>query len=233
MEASNHDFLDYEEKISSTYGFFLDVVNLYGSTMTMKMPVSNFKWTRKSLQDLLNTPDDANEVYSVMVDIEYPYSRHDKHNNFPLAAEKLKIEKNFLSVYQKKFNCNKTKTEKLMKTLLDKVCHLVMRVTILFSSFFVGQGLKITKVSKVLQFHQSNFLKPYIDVSIRMRQEPRISDFERTFNKFLMNSCFGKTIENLRRRKNLMKVANEQQVEFFVINSIATKSRSSKKICLQ
>ena len=156
MKANNHHFPDYDEKKSSTYGLFLDVVNLYGSTMMMKMPVSNFEWTRKSLQDLLNTPDDANEGYSVMADIEYPYSLHDKHNDFPIAAEKLKIEKNFFQCTRKNFNCNKNKTENLIKTLLDKkyyLCHYS------FLKFFVGQGLKITKVSKVLQFHQSNFSK--------------------------------------------------------------------------
>ena len=40
------------------------------------------------------------------VDLEYPKSLHDLHNDYPLAAEKVKVNKEMLSEYCKK---NKTK----------------------------------------------------------------------------------------------------------------------------
>ena len=115
-----------------------------------------------------------------MVDLEYPKVLHDKHNDFPLAAEKLEISRDFLSPYQKQFHQHEAKTKKRMETLFDKidyVCHYSL------SKFFVSQGLIITKIGKILQFRQTIFLVPYIDKNTRLRQEPGISNFKKNFLK--------------------------------------------------
>ena len=91
----------------------------------------------------------------------------------------------------------------------DYICHHSML------QFFVQQGLKITKISKVLQFHQTEFMKPYIDLNTKLRQQPNISDFKKNFFKLLINSCFGKTMENLRRRKSVVIVTDEKQAKFY------------------
>ena len=44
---------DYDRARPSTYGLFLDVVNLYGGTMTEHMPTGDFKWVNISLSELL------------------------------------------------------------------------------------------------------------------------------------------------------------------------------------
>ena len=72
------------------------------------------------LQDILDATDDSDEGYFVMADVETPTKLHDLHNNFPLAAEKMKIGEEFLSSYQQLFNQPGTKTEKLLETLFSK-----------------------------------------------------------------------------------------------------------------
>ena len=212
MKANNFYLPDFDKTKPTTYGLFLDVVNLYGGTMMKKMPLGGFKWVNITLQEILNTSEESDEGYFVMVDLQYPNVLHNKHYDLPLAAEKLEISRDFHSPYQKQFHQHEAKTKKLMENLIDKsdyVCHYSLL------KFFVSRGLIITKISKVLQFRLSNFLKPYIDKNTRLRQEPGISDFRKNFFKLLINSCFGKTMKNLRRRKNLIIVTNEKQAEFY------------------
>ena len=52
--------------------------------------------------NLANYQEDSNKVLILEFDLEYPKKLHDLHNDYPLAAEKIKVEKNMLSVYSKK-----------------------------------------------------------------------------------------------------------------------------------
>ena len=152
------------------------------------------------------------KVFFVMVDLKYSQHLHDAHNNFPLAAEKMKIDISLMSTYQKSLPDSGVATEKLMETLFDK-SHYVCHYSIL--KFFVQQGLQVTKLHKTLHFRQTYFLKPYVDLNTSLRQQPGISDFKKNFFKLLVNSCFGKSMENLRRRKQLIVVTNEEQAIFY------------------
>ena len=48
MKANIEYVPDYDRARPSTYGLFLDVVNLYGGTMTKHMPTGDFKWVNVS-----------------------------------------------------------------------------------------------------------------------------------------------------------------------------------------
>ena len=189
MKANNPYLSDYGKNVPKTYGLFLDVVNLYGGTMMKQMPVGSFKWVEKNIQNILDTSDESDQGYFVMVDLCYPKDLHDLRNDFPLAAENLKIRKHYLSDYQKQFDQRETETAKLMETRFDKV-NYVCHYSVL--KFYVQQGMRVTKLHKTLQFCQSSFLKPYIDLNTTKRQEHGISEFKKNFFKMLINSCFGK-----------------------------------------
>ena len=65
---------------------YLDANNLYGWAMSKPLPVRNFKWmTEKDLENWKNHP------CILEVDLEYPEDLHDLHNEYPLAAERLKV----------------------------------------------------------------------------------------------------------------------------------------------
>jgi hypothetical protein len=66
-------------------------------------------------------------------------------------------------------------------------------------------GFVVTKVHSVLSFKQEAWLKPYITKNTELRNKAKKDkdDFGIEYYKLLNNSVYGKTMENLRTRKNI------------------------------
>ena len=70
-------------------------------------------------------------------------------------------------------------------------------------------GMKLTKIHRVLQFEQSDWMKGYIDFNTEKIKNPA-NNFEKDFFELMINSVYGKTMENLRKRMNVRIVNNEK-----------------------
>ena len=65
--------------------------------------------------------------------------------------------------------------------------------------------MKLIKVPTVLKFKQSDWMKKYIDFYTE-KSVNAANDFEKDFLKLIINSIYGKTMENLRKRINFRLV---------------------------
>ena len=76
-----------------------DMNNLYGTVMSFDyLPYEDFKWLSEEeikVFDLDMIPDLIG--YFLEVDLEYPYSLHNLHNDYPLCPEKIEASYDMLS----------------------------------------------------------------------------------------------------------------------------------------
>ena len=218
--ANNKYMKDYDASKDSKYIMYLDANNLYGWSMIQYLPTNNYKWEKPDKFDqtvimMLGDCDDKGYIFEV--DLEYPESLHDLHNDYPLAPESFKVDTNILSDHAKQIleminSKHDNKCKKLTPTLLNKQKYVVHYRNL---KFYLEQGMILKKIHRVVSFDQAPWMKPYIDFNTNERAKAKY-DYEKDFFKLMNNATFGKTMENVRKRIRFELVNDETRFKKLV-----------------
>ena len=73
----------------------------------------------------------------------------------------------------------------------------------------IDHGLILERVHRAIEFNQYVWMKPYIDFNTNLRTQGQ-NDFEKDFFKSMNNAVFGKTMENIRKHRNIKLVTNRE-----------------------
>ena len=154
--------------------------------------------------------DKSSIGYFLEVGLEYPDELHELHNDFRLAPEKFAVSNDMLLNYCKeiadKYEIKVGDVKKLISNLGNKTKYVVHYRNL---QLYLFLGIKLTKIHRVLKFKQSDWMRKYIDVNTEERMNAA-NNFEKDFFKLMINSVYGKTMENLQKRINVRLVNNRK-----------------------
>ena len=143
-------------------------------------------------------------------DLEYPEKLHALHNDYPLAPEKLAVSYEVLSDYCKKiankYGMKVGEVKELISNLSNKTNYILHYRDL---QLYLSLGMKLTNIYRVLKFKQSDWMKNHLDFNAEKRKIVANS-FEKDFFKLMINSVYGKTMENLQKRINIRLINNEK-----------------------
>lgn len=198
----------YDKNTSESYIVYFDINNLYGFAMRNLLPVSNFEWVHEDYfpeieQFILNrscksiVTDGIDNLdycngdqygYILEVDLSYPENLFESHKDLPLLPHK--------------YIPDNSKYHKLIVSLLDRQ-NYVIHYTLLIQC--LNLGMKLTRIHRILKFKQSHWLKEYVDLNTSMRVKAKTT-FERDLYKNMVNVIYGKSIQDIRKHRNIKLV---------------------------
>ena len=178
----------------SSYTQYLDANNLYGWAMSKKLPVNGFKWLDDNVinEEFIKNHDE-NDIkgYTLEVDVKYPKRLYELHSDLPFLSERMEVNK------CKKLVCN----------LFNKKKY-VAQINALKQA--LNHGLKLKNIHRVIEFNQKEWLKPYIDMNTELRKAAK-NCFEKDLFKLMNNSVFRKTMENIRKHRDIKLVTTDKK----------------------
>ena len=149
--------------------------------MSQYLPTVGFRWEEdcESLVERIDShPSDSPEGHILEVDLEYPEDLQDMHNAYPLALERMMVQKKWMSDYQHDLlgvGAAPTEVEKLVPDLHNKDRYVLHYRNL---QLYMYLGMRLTKVHCALWFDQSPWMEPYIRMNTELRKKAT-SGFEK------------------------------------------------------
>ena len=146
------------------------------------------------------------------VDTRYSKRFHNLHSDLPFFPEIMKTKKCSKLVYNPHDKKNYIVHIRALKQALN-------------------HELVFKKVHRVIQFNQKTWLKLYIDMNTKLRKKAK-NDFEKDFLKLMNNAVFGKTMESLKKHRDIKIVTTDKRRNYLVSKpNYQTKKNGFQRVC--
>lgn len=180
-----------------------------------QLPINGFKWSTEEFDNkkIMNLSNESDVGYLFEVDLEIPQHLHEKFQDYPFCPENGVVP-------------GTNNSKKLLLTLHNKKNYVIHYRMLKLA---LQQGVILKTVNRVLQFNQSDWLKPYIELNSRMRTMAT-NDFEKDLYKLMNNAIFGKTMENVRQRVDIKLKSHWNNNSRYGARSLIASSNFKKRI---
>ena len=113
--------------------------------------------------------------------------------------------------------------EKLVANLHDKIEYFIQIRNLRQAS---NHGLVLENVHRVIKFNQKACVKSksYIEMNTELRKKAK-NDFKKVFFKLINNSVFWKTIENVRKYRDIKLVTTGKRRNYLVLEPILSQHK--------
>lgn len=210
---------------------YVDANSLYPNAMCEPLPYGEYEWY-EPFRDLFPTGcedpadvlrlwreeidgyDHQRSTHGMLfeIDYEFPPSTHDFLKDYPPAPARRSLQWEQLSPFsQSYYNEHKLSlddTEKLICSLLPGTRYIVHVRNL---QLYLKLGMVLKKVHRVFRFAHSRWLQTFIQYCA-MRRSKATTEFDKEFWKFLMNTVFGKFIENVRKFREVTIVTTPHEL---------------------
>ena len=79
----------------------------------------------------------------------------------------------------------------------------------------LNHAFVLKKLHRFIKLNQKAWLRPYIYMNTQLRMKAK-SDFEKDIFKLLNNAVFGKTLENVRKHRDIKLVTTEVRTTYLM-----------------
>jgi DNA polymerase type B, organellar and viral len=212
---ANHKYLpNYNPALPSKHIVYLDANSLYAYAMSQFLPVGDYRWVPEDRTQSILDYCQSSEImerdaigYILEVDGFFPEDVHDKLSDLPPCPVKRVVLESEISPYSRSLNdryhaLHDDVSEKLLCTLEPRVKY---KVHYRLLHLYMKLGFQVTQCHRVLQFQQRDWIASFITSNVRKRQMAG-NDFERDLHKLVMNSNYGKFMQNNRKHRTLKAI---------------------------
>ena len=133
--------------------------------MSQALHTGGFQWVEDCealAKRIVEIPADGREGFILEVKFEYPKELHDAPKAYPLAPERMLVQKEWLSEYQHGLHCKgvaSTEVEKLVPNLRDKDRYVLHYCN---PQLYLALGMRLKEIHRTVRFEQSPWIEPYI-----------------------------------------------------------------------
>lgn len=186
----------YTEAENNLHMEYIDATSMYLSQMYLnKLPISDYTLVPFDSEDWQRLDCTGEHGYFLEVNLTFPAACHDYLQCYPPVVDRV-IPPG-------------AKTMRLVASFSDKE-HYVLSLQ--HFQLILRLGVQCTRIWQVLRFKQASYMKPYIDIIAKWRNEVKGNCFK-SIIKLIMVSNFGKMIEQIENRRCVHITTDEKRLQ--------------------